>query len=107
MTAINNNELNHISQNDKRSAGMSYILLKVGALFATPIAIYLEPSLNNTLSLYLGPVCGLIVLEKAATDKWLNRSQKMGYIVILALSIFISIVTFILQVGIGMIGSMR
>ena len=104
---MNNNELNHISQNDKRSPGISYSLLVNGALFATPIAIYLEPSLNNTLSLYLGPVCGLIVLVKAYTDKCLNRSQKMVYIVVFALSIIISIITFILQVGIGMVGSMR
>ena len=86
---------------------MSYSILVNGALFATPIAIYLEPSLNNTLSLYLGPVCGLIVLAKACTDKLLNRSQKMVYIVVFVLSIFISIVTFILQIGIGMTGLVR
>ena len=107
MTAMNNNELDHISQNDKRSSGMSYSILVNGALFATPIAIYLEPSQINALSLYLGPVCGLIVLAKACTDKLLNRSQKMQYIVTFVLSIFISIVTLYLQIGIGIIGSMR
>ena len=108
VTAMNNNEQDHISQDDKRSSGVSYVLLVLGALFATPIATYLEPNLNhNIIFSNLGPACGLILLAKSYLDKDLNRSQRLQYWIVLGLSIFISYVTFMLQVGTATLSLLR
>ena len=105
---MNNNEQDHIRQEEQRPSDVFYILLFCGALFATPIATYLEPDLNyNIIFSNIGPSCGLILLAKAYTDKELNRSQRVQYWVVFSLSIIISYLTFIIQIGIATLGLIR
>ena len=108
VTSMKNNEQDHISPKVKWSSDLSYTLLLNCALLATPIATYLQPDIeHNIIFLNLGPACGLILLVKAYTDKGLTRSQRVQYWITLALSIFISIATFAIQIAIALTGAMR
>ena len=110
-----NNESDDISEEEKPPLKKSYIVYVIGALFATPVSVYvfhsiywffrydyreIPPFLEALiflagLCLTIGPTCALILLIKAYKDKEKKTLQKVIYALVLPLSLFISFLTFL------------